>query len=187
MISTPSEIFQWCQDNVSGIRFFYVSSEDINNHVNQFQLDQRCELTKTVSGTRSNHSFIPDALSKLILQRISKYSFSRAFQFDKTTSEILINDIKVGNYYACIYDNEWCICIATDISFEKQDVHFRFMNKSQHNTFSWPRRRDFCRVLINHIFHSISSISVQGHGARNYKLNDEEYSAICKLFSNIKS
>ena len=40
VISTPYGMFQWCQDNVSGISFFYVSSEDINNHVNQFQLDQ---------------------------------------------------------------------------------------------------------------------------------------------------
>ena len=86
-----------------------------------------------------------------------------------------------------IYDNEWCICIATDISFKKQDVHFKFMNESEHNTFSWPRRNDFCWVPINHVSHAIASISAQGHGARNYKLNDEEYSAICKLFSNIKS
>ena len=95
-------MFQWCQDNVSGISFFYVSSEDINNHANQFQLDQR--------------------------------------HFDKATSEISINDIKVGDYYACIYDNKWCICIATYISFKKQDVHFKVMKKSHHNTFSWPRR-----------------------------------------------
>ena len=115
LISTPYEMFQWCQNNMSGISFFYVSSEDINNHVNQFQLDQCYELTKTAPGTRSYHSFISDGLSKLILQRISKDSFSTAFQLDKATSEISINDIKVRNYYACIYNNEWYICIATDI------------------------------------------------------------------------
>ena len=136
VISTPYEMFQWCQDNVFGISFFYVSSEDINNHVNQFHLDQRYELTKTVPGTRLYHSFIPDRLSKLTLRRISNDSSSTAFQFDKATSEISINNIKVGNYYACISDNEWYICIATYISFEKQDVHFKFMNKSQHNIFS---------------------------------------------------
>ena len=38
----------------------FVSSEDIDNHVNQFQLDQGYELTKTVPRTRSYHSFIPD-------------------------------------------------------------------------------------------------------------------------------
>ena len=63
VISTPYKMFQWCQDNVSGISLFYVSSEDINNHVNQFQLDQCYELTKIVPGTRSYHSFIPDGLS----------------------------------------------------------------------------------------------------------------------------
>ena len=49
----------------------------------------------------------------------------------------------------------------------------------------WRRRNNFCRVPINHAFHSIASISAQGCGARNYKLN-KDYSAICKLFSNIK-
>ena len=72
VISTPYEMFQWCQGNVTVISFFYVSSEDINNHVNQFQLDQRYELIKTVPGTRSYHSFIPNGLSKLILRRLSK-------------------------------------------------------------------------------------------------------------------
>ena len=67
VISTTYDMFQWCQDNVSGISFFYVSSKDINKHVNQSQLDHRYELTKTVPGTRSYHSFIPDGLFKLIL------------------------------------------------------------------------------------------------------------------------
>ena len=40
VISTPYEMFQQCQD-VSGISFFYGSSENINNHVNQFELDQQ--------------------------------------------------------------------------------------------------------------------------------------------------
>ena len=79
VISTPYKKFQWCQDKVSGISFFYVPSKDINNQVNQFQLDQCYELPKTVPGTRSYHSFIPDGLSKLILPRISKDSFLTAF------------------------------------------------------------------------------------------------------------
>ena len=124
-------MFQRCQDDVSGISFFYGSSENINNHVNQFQLDQHYELTKTVPGPRSYQSFIPNGISK----RISKDSFSTAFQFNKATSEISINDIKIRNYYACIYGNEWYICIATDTSVRRQDVYFKFINKSQHNTF----------------------------------------------------
>ena len=115
------------------------------------------------------------------MQRISKDSFSTAFQLDKATSEISINDIKVRNYYVCIYNNEWYICIATDISFLKQHVHFKFI-KSLHNTFSWLRQNNFCWVPINNVFHSIILISAQGHRATNFKLNNEEYSAICKLF-----
>ena len=72
VISTTYEMFRWCQGNVIGISFFYVSSEIINNHVNQFQLDERYELIKTVPGTRSYQSFILNGLSKLILRRKSK-------------------------------------------------------------------------------------------------------------------
>ena len=124
MISTPYEGFHWCQDNVSGISFFYLSSEDINNHVNQFQLDERYELTKTVPGIRSYHSFIPDGLSKLILRRKCKDSFST-----KPLQKFRLMTSKFRNYYACVYDNEWYICTSTDISFDKQDVHFKFTNK----------------------------------------------------------
>ena len=39
VISITYEMLQRCQDDVSDISFFYGSSENINNHVNQFELD----------------------------------------------------------------------------------------------------------------------------------------------------
>ena len=106
VISTTYDMFQWCQDNVSGISFFCVSSKDINKHVNQSQLNQHYELTKTVPGTRSYHSFIPDQLFKLILRRISKDSFQQLFNLTKplqkfrlmtSKSEIITHAYKTMN------------------------------------------------------------------------------------------
>ena len=79
LISTPYEMFPWCQNNMSGISFFYVSSENINNHVNQFQLDQCYELTKTAPGTRSYHSFIPDGLPNWFCKEYLKTHFQQLF------------------------------------------------------------------------------------------------------------
>ena len=66
VISTPQRCFNGAKMLFLALASF-ISSEDIDNHVNQFQIDHHHELTNTLPGTRSYHSFIPYGLSKLIL------------------------------------------------------------------------------------------------------------------------
>lgn len=69
-ILTPTELFTWANDNISGVKMFFISEEDIINHKETFQLNERYNGVKTVPGTRSYHCFIPD-VDVLMMKRIS--------------------------------------------------------------------------------------------------------------------
>ena len=64
-------MFDWCVKNILGVSFLFVTPEDIEDHCKQFQLDERYLQTKSVSGTRSYHSYTPQSQFKLQMQRIS--------------------------------------------------------------------------------------------------------------------
>ena len=88
--------------------------------------------------TRSHHCFIPTSTNELQLKWISADPYHSNFQLGKTKTRISLNDIIPGQYYTCMYDDDWYIGIANDHSFVYQDVHFKFPKKSISNNFSWP-------------------------------------------------
>ena len=69
-ILSPYDLFAWAKVNITGVIMFYVTSDDITNHEKRFDLQKRYEGLRTIAGTRSYHSFIPDG-ANLLLKRIS--------------------------------------------------------------------------------------------------------------------
>ena len=102
-------MFEWANTNISGIKFFYISDEDVSNHIISYQLESRYSQCKTISGTRSHHCFIPMSESSLIMKRISKdENGSKVFLKEKEAavwSQLQTNDfLQPGQYVACWYD-----------------------------------------------------------------------------------
>lgn len=184
-ISTPESMFDWCQSNISGIHFLYISSVDILRHVEEMKLEQRYVLSRKVPGTRSYHSFVPDKEFKMQLRRISadKFFTTCALQ-DVETPTVTLDEIKPGQYYGCIYDSAWYLGIVTEVSYEHQDILLNFMKQSSTNSFSWPSKIDSCWVPVDHVICKCNSLDVQGHGARIYKLGAHEYDKIVSMFNN---
>jgi hypothetical protein len=58
-IVTANDMFQWACQNIKGITFVFVSANDVEHNEKQYELDLRYSAVKTLSGTRSHHSFIP--------------------------------------------------------------------------------------------------------------------------------
>lgn len=70
-ILTPLQMFQWADENKDGIKFFFVSDDDVQRTANKYQLEKRYSLSKTVSGTCSHHCFIPVSEGSLEMWRLS--------------------------------------------------------------------------------------------------------------------
>ena len=68
-IITPKQLFEFCKKEITIITSFYISRIDIE--INKSFLHQRYNGFKTISGTRSHHSFVPSKNGKLSLSRVS--------------------------------------------------------------------------------------------------------------------
>ena len=70
-ISISLQMFNWCCENVSGIKFFHITTTEVQAHTKLFKLEERYKLSQLIPGTRSFHSFIPFGVSDLRVRTIS--------------------------------------------------------------------------------------------------------------------
>ena len=68
-ILTPLDMFSYCESDVTGIKFFYMSSTTIKENV--ILLQDRYNAAQTVKGTRQLHRFVPQPLGKLLVYNTS--------------------------------------------------------------------------------------------------------------------
>ena len=68
-ILTPLDMFNYCESDVTGIKFFYMSSTTIKENV--ILLQDRYNAAQTVKGTRQLHRFVPQPLGKLLVYNTS--------------------------------------------------------------------------------------------------------------------
>ena len=69
-ILTPLDMFGYCESDVTGIKFFYMSSTT-NVKENVILLQDRYNAAQTVKGTRQLHRFVPQPLGKLLVYNTS--------------------------------------------------------------------------------------------------------------------
>ena len=71
-ILTPLDMFSYCESDVTGIKFFYMSSTTIKENVILLViLQDRYNAAQTVKGTRQLHWFVPQPLGKLLVYNTS--------------------------------------------------------------------------------------------------------------------
>ena len=96
-ILNPETFFQWCQSNISGIEFMFVSSEEIDEHGQA--LSDRLASGRTIPGTRSHHKFVPTS-DGLKMFRLSADKLCTIISREKAVCEISNSDLKPGEYVA---------------------------------------------------------------------------------------
>ena len=113
-ILTPLQMFTWANENIDGIKFFFVSDDDVQRNANMYQLEKRYSLSKTVSGTRSHHCFVPISEGSLEMRRLSADDVCSTVLLGKNQESSIPNkslpdsdDFQPGKYNACMFDQEW--------------------------------------------------------------------------------
>ena len=93
-------------------------------------------------------------------------------------------DIKVSDYVACVYDNNWWIGIACEVDEENNDIFVRFMNPNgPARSFNWPLKDEACWVPKVHILSNVE-IPTKATG-RQYRLKRQDIEKIEKCFIDI--
>lgn len=71
-ILSPQTMYKYCNENIEGINFIYISSEDLT--LVRTTLKERLDTANTIPGTRSYHQFVP-----LGHQKVNYYFFNYTF------------------------------------------------------------------------------------------------------------
>jgi len=190
-ILTPVDLYGWAKEHISGITFYYVSTDDIIQHEARLQLPERYASVKTIPGTRSHHTFIPCNDGTLIMKRISSDELhSRIVLYEAQAqtrqSDVVVNSgaFQPGTYIACVYDNNWYIGNIVERSDTNSDVLVTFMKRAD-TKLSWPRRDDKCWVPFQHIICTVDAPQPVSHAARQYEISAEELKRVEKHCHNL--
>ena len=184
-ILNPETFFQWCQSNISGIEFMFVSSEEIDEHGQA--LSDRLASGRTIPGTRSHHKFVPTS-DGLKMFRLSADKLCTIISREKAVCEISNCDLKPGEYVAVMYDLKWYIALIEKKYDENQDLHVSFMHQreSSHNFF-WPERKDVSWVPLIHVLIRVAVPTISSRSGRQYRLNDDDLKKVQHSFESFKS
>ena len=108
---------------IAGIKSLYISEKDIAKNFQDFAHEERYARCKTISGTRSHHSFIPISETVLEIKRLSSDVVGNQFSFGcekhaPCSSQIvpIQNDVpfQPGHYIACNYNQQWYVWITME-------------------------------------------------------------------------
>ena len=70
-ILSGAEMFKWCTENITGLKFINISEKNITDHLENVKLEDRYSNSKRFPGMRLHHSFIPRNNEKLEMKHIS--------------------------------------------------------------------------------------------------------------------
>lgn len=166
-ILTPRQLFDWSVENIHGIKFFFVSTDDIQQHETLFQLEVRYSSVKTIPETRSHHSFDPISRESLEMRRISAdtiCSVIRLSGVNEPTPAARDNEdaYQPGKYVACTYDNQWHVGNVVERSDTNNNVLVNFMKRKEDMKLQWPRKMDRCWVPFVHVLCTIDVPLAEG-------------------------
>ena len=142
LILTPEVMFKFCNENIKGIGFFFLSKTDIaSNH--EF-LQQRYKIGKTISGRRSCHEFIPLSTTSIALKiGSSDTEFTRIHNFTLDQQET--SSYSVLEYVCCIYKGNWWIGLIMEVEKELSDFFVKFMHPHGPATTFHSPKDDYAR------------------------------------------
>ena len=133
-ILTPMDMSSYCESDVTGIKFFYVSSTTIKENV--ILLQDRYNAAQTVKGTRQLHRFVPQPLGKLLVYNTSLQASPPTeciIAKSISLSRVQIEDstLQIGSFVACTnYDEKWWLGMVAQVSDEFGDHNINCMHLS---------------------------------------------------------
>ena len=138
-ILTPEALYEFGQTKLKGIKFFFVTSKDIENA--QQQLKDRFLACHRIPNTRTFHSFIP-----IDANTIRSFRVSGGIEFQDT---VIFQPAKpepprpeVNKFIGCVYDDKWYIGMIVAINEDEQDCKVKFMIPAGPSvSFHWEQVR----------------------------------------------
>lgn len=182
-ILTPQQFFEFCDKNLSGIKYMFVGAEEVEQ--NERDLKKRFDECCAIPHARERHRFVP--INKNIM-RCYRTSASKTYEDIVITNTPLctISELKKNDFIVCVYDNEWYPAEIQDINAEHNDVFVTFFSPPGPRT-SFKKSSEQCWVPIANVLQKITPLQLSKSSARNtYQISSKLCDNISKLFNRYK-
>ena len=136
--------FDWSVDNSPGIIFIKINTDDVQNRVTKFSLEERYSFANSFQGSRIRRHFIPTT-NGFEMRIISAGNGASNVSISEIQAPSNITDFVLGIYIACIYGDDWFVGNVVEISKQYNKIHVKFMKKNG-KCYLWPTKDDQCWV-----------------------------------------
>ena len=100
---------------------------------------------------------------------------------NKFPPTICFNDIRINDYIACRYDEQWWIGLIEEVNKEEEDVKISFLHPpGPAASFIWPARKDACFIPITDLIMKVDTPHTLT--GRTYVIKVEEMTKINEAF-----
>ena len=104
-IMTLMELFNFSNKDITSIKYFYVSSEDIS--LPQLFLEKLFLSAKTIPGTHDGHYFIPTSTTTIKINSTSANATQLGFQSSSNAEKFIsVGNLELSRYVVAIYDRK---------------------------------------------------------------------------------
>lgn len=172
-ILNAKDMFSFCAENLKGITYFYVETEEIEK--NETELEVRFKECLKIPGTRSFHRFVPVADN-----RVKCFKTSKSIQFtEMITSKKVTLALEEDDTIACIYDNQWWLGKIKSVNREHNDCFVHFYEPAGPRTSFKYSKNDETWVPLSNILRKITPLELTTATGRNFNITQ----ALCDEIS----
>jgi len=167
-----SETFvYWCWQNIAGIEFFYVYSQEIAEH--KLVIDDGLAAGRTIPGTYTKPPQICTYLRRTeYIQTFCGHHSYHISSTKKSSHEVCLEYLKPGPYVAVVYDLKWFIALIGKKCDERQHLRVNNMHQLSLVNIFGHRGRIFMGAFTSCLT-SIPASNVVNCCGLNYKLNED--------------
>lgn len=126
-ILSVSAILSFFQENISNIRFLFISKDRMTEV--RRELKTRFASGHTVPGTRSYHYFEPQTANVIAYKRTAEddvFTGTLNITGESQNVSVSMSTISLNDYVACRYDEKWWIGLVEEVSKEECDFKISF-------------------------------------------------------------
>ncbi|XP_063243365.1 uncharacterized protein LOC134542780 [Bacillus rossius redtenbacheri] len=140
---------------------------------------------KPVVGIQSKHYWL--IKNETYMGRTIKDKIEIVVQSNQIKTHYSINDFQVGQFVACVYDQNWWMGQITGISKELNDMTVSFMHPhGPAKGFQWPqesgKKKDECPVPLQNVLLAVSNPTPLGQSARLHTFDKAELMKIQQIY-----
>ena len=133
-ILSAKTVFDFCNANIKGIKFFFSTKEQIKN--TREIHSKRYEKVFTIPGTQSFHQFTAIDKNTVGLKKCSEdSSFFKEYKFSEDEVHQSFN-IQISSYVAVAYEGAWWLGTIREINEAEKDVMVQFLHPNSKRTIN---------------------------------------------------